>query len=398
VPRPSVLLVTVIVLTTSSGCAGDGDDGAAGRTMTRTTPPAVPEVFTGTVDSFYVVPDPLPPGAPGDLIRVQEVGTDAGIRTLRVMYHSRDAEDRDRAVTGIVSHPIGAAPEGGWPVQSWAHGTAGLASTCAPSRAGDDAPDFGIGGVRVATDYVGLGPEGELHPYLSRASEGNSVIDGVRAARQLPGVDAGREWFAVGHSQGGHAALAAHELAADHAPELELVATVSYAPGFDLDRTFGGSDEIVARVLTAMALYGAASEHPAIEPADYVGPELAAVADVITTGCHEILAAVAGIPAESFWRQPPLDTEPARSLLLANEVGDVAAEAPVLLVAGSADDLVVLPRVQSLFERMCEAGQVTELVVVDGGDHASIIDDTADRVERWLRDRLDGLAPTDSCA
>ena len=41
-----------------------------------TTPPDV-EWFDGTTDAFYEVPDPLPPGAPGDLIRVQAVSANA---------------------------------------------------------------------------------------------------------------------------------------------------------------------------------------------------------------------------------------------------------------------------------------------------------------------------------
>ncbi len=36
-----------------------------------------PEEFTGTVEDFYVVPDPLPPGDPGDLIRVQPLDASA---------------------------------------------------------------------------------------------------------------------------------------------------------------------------------------------------------------------------------------------------------------------------------------------------------------------------------
>ncbi|MGH9229957.1 MAG: lipase family protein [Acidimicrobiales bacterium] len=399
-PIAAALGLAVIV----SGCSGDGEtagptDPAPGTEATGAGSTA-PEEFTGHVDDFYVVPDPLPAGEPGELIRVQEVGaTEDGSATVRVMYHSRDAEDRDRAVTGIVTYPTGPAPDGGWPVVSWAHGTTGLASRCAPSRAGDAAPAFGVEGVRVATDYVGLGPVGEIHPYLSRASEGNSVIDAVRAARQLPAAHAGRRWLAVGHSQGGHGALSAHELAGPYAPELELVGTVALAPASDFDRTFGGIDQIVARVVGAMALYGAAGEHPEIDPADYVGPQLAAAAEVIRTQClDEIIAAVAGIPGgDDFYRQDPRETEPARSLLLANEVGEVSAEAPLLLVSGTIDDRVVIDRVRSLYRRLCDVGQVTELVVVDGAGHGDIIPRTAEQVEAWLTDRLAGDPATDSC-
>jgi hypothetical protein len=55
--------------------------------------------------------------------------------------------------------------------------------------------------------------------------------------------------------------------------------------------------------------------------------------------------------------------------------------------------------VRTLFGRLCAAGQVTELVVVDGADHGSIIPRTEAQVTEWLTARVaeDGAPPTDSC-
>lgn len=61
-------------------------------------------------------PDPLPEGEPGELIRVMDLGEADGAATVKVMYHSRDGADRDRAVTGLVTYPTGTAPKDGWPV------------------------------------------------------------------------------------------------------------------------------------------------------------------------------------------------------------------------------------------------------------------------------------------
>ena len=41
----------------------------------------------------------------------------------------------------------------------------------------------------VATDYPGLGTEG-IHPYLIGESEARSVLDSVRAAREMPNTGA----------------------------------------------------------------------------------------------------------------------------------------------------------------------------------------------------------------
>lgn len=410
--RAAALLTALGLILGGAGCSDDDTGAPADSTppssavedeATTTSDPGEappPEQYSGPDDGFYEVPDPLPPGEPGQLIRIMDLGEADGARTLRVMYHSRDAQDRDRATTGIVTHPTGEAPEGGWPVVSWAHGTSGLAAPCAPSRQGGPAPGFGIEGVHVATDYIGLGPVGELHPYLSKPSEGHSVIDAVRAARLLPDAHASDRWLAIGHSQGGHAAMSAHELSGDYAPELDLLGTVALAPGAVFEEVYGGIDPIVTSIVTALGLVGATDEHPEIDPADYFTPDAAAAAETIRTGClDEITEAFLGVGFESLFADDPRTTEPAASLILANDVGHVAVEdVPLFLVSGTVDDRVVIDRVRDLFDRLCGAGQATELLVVEGADHGSIIPETSEQATAWMEARLAGDEPVDSCA
>jgi pimeloyl-ACP methyl ester carboxylesterase len=371
------------------GCSGSDDSPNAA---------APPEVFTGTVEEFYEVPDPLPLGQPGQVIRIQDVASDAESTTLRIMYYSRDALDRDRAVTGIITYPNAAPPAGGWPVVSLANGTVGLASQCALSRRGRSAPTFGVEGVGVVTDYIGLGPIGELHPYLSRPSEAHSVIDAVRAARNLPESGAGTSWLTIGHSQGGHAALATNELAAEYAPELELLGTISLAPAALFDRTYDGIDPIVAHIVGVMGFYGAAAEHPEIDPDAYVSPEGAEAARVIEHAClDEIITSLLAVPIDAFYIHHPLETEPAMSILLANDVGDVAVDSPLLLVGGTADDRVVIDRVRDLLDKLCDAGQVTEYLEIEGATHDNEYTLAEERIEAWLAERLRGEPAIDSC-
>jgi hypothetical protein len=378
------------------GCSGAAAPGSAGGT--HRPPAAEPETYTGDVAGFYVVPQPLPRGKPGQLIRVQDLGITGDQHTVRVMYHSRDAERRDRAVTGIVSYPTAPAPAGGWPVTSQANGTVGLAEQCALSRQGRPATDYGIEGVHAVTDYIGLGPVGEIHPYLSGPSEGNSVIDAVRAARQLPGAHAGRRWLAIGHSQGGHGALFAGERAHRYAPELRLLGTVAIAPATELTKTYGPLDEIVARVVGSMELYGAAAEHPEIHFEDYAGPQLVAASEVFRTGClDQIIPVIAALPADGFYAHDPLTTEPAASLTQLNQPGLVASRAPLFVAQGTADDRVVLDRTRDFFARVCAVGQVTDLLVVDGADHGSIVPAALPQVTAWMQDRLAGAPAPDSC-
>lgn len=405
--------VCAVLAVTGCSSSDTGSDGATGNDLAGSVTistvdqvdqvaqePVEPEVFDGTLEDFYRVPDPLPVGQPGDLIRVQEVQRGPSEVTVRIMYHSTDAEGRDRAVTGVVTRPTADAPDDGWPIVVTAPGTVGLASMCAPSRRGTPPPAFGVTGVQVMTDYIGMGPIGERQAYLSRESEGHSVLDAARAARALDGSGAGDRLLIFGHSQGGHGAQSAHELAANYAPDLELLGTVSGAPAAMFDRTYGGIDDIVARIVTTMGVYGVATDHPEIRPEDYLTPAALEVAGVLDEAClGDIIEAFTPLAASpDYWKVDPTTTEPGRSMLLANDVGNQPAAAPLLLISGTEDVRVVHQRVLDLFDRLCTTGQVTELLVLEGANHDNEIPIARGRIEQWMADRLDGNPPTDSCA
>ncbi|PWQ89257.1 alpha/beta hydrolase, partial [Enterococcus faecium] len=81
----------------------------------------------------------------------------------------------------------------------------------------------------LQTDYQGLGTPGG-QPYGDGTSEANTVTDIVRAARALDsGI--GTQWLAVGHSQGGQAALFTAQDAQARDPDLDLAGVVAIAPG-----------------------------------------------------------------------------------------------------------------------------------------------------------------------
>ena len=170
--------------------------------------------------------------------------------------------------------PRGKPPKGGWPVVSWAHGTSGIADSCAPSRdpkgpytfyAATQFSAWLKAGYAIAnTDYEGLGTPG-VHPYLVGRSEGRGVVDIVRASRQLDGRLA-RRYVIAGHSQGGHAALFAAGLGPKWAPELRLRGVAAYAPASHLgllSRALPGfTTPSGLSGLAAMVLRGVSSVYP----------------------------------------------------------------------------------------------------------------------------------------
>jgi hypothetical protein len=111
-------LAAVAGLLLLAACTGGRTDGGGPSssvppTAARERPP----------EEFYEVPDPLPPGPPGALIRALPIVGLSVIpdsRAWAVLYHSRDFDGRDVAVSGVVVVPPGAAPPGGrW----WSGGT-----------------------------------------------------------------------------------------------------------------------------------------------------------------------------------------------------------------------------------------------------------------------------------
>ncbi|MDL9938214.1 alpha/beta fold hydrolase [Gordonia sp. ABSL1-1] len=165
-------------------------------------------------------------------------------RASRVVYATLDQNGRPAMSGGMVWTPHGTPPPGGWPIVSWAHGTTGIADTCAPSRIrsgnGWEAPiraALDAGYAVTATDYAGLGAAGESE-YLGGRAAAHSIVDLIRAARTLDPTLSER-WVSVGHSQGGHAALFAARYARDYAPETSVRGVVAIAPVSSIEDIFG---------------------------------------------------------------------------------------------------------------------------------------------------------------
>lgn len=231
---------------------------------------------------------PAPAGAPGTVVSVETLPADAQLvgahDSERLTYWTEGPTGGPALSTGAVYLPDGPIPAGGWPVVSWAHGTTGVADACAPSHG--EISDFAHtylgtwlakGFAVVASDFVGLGTDG-THAYLHGRSEGRAVIDMVRAARAVT-PELSPTWVAVGHSQGGHAAMfAAHE-ATRYAPELDYRGAVATGTPANLEELFPlggpGFPNLGLSGLPAFAAYvvdGLRVARPDIRVDDYLTP------------------------------------------------------------------------------------------------------------------------------
>lgn len=370
--------------------------------------PAVPPVAAASSTRSAVtvpVPSPVPDVVPGTLLgsAISPVSGPVGSKQYQLLYSSRDAQGKPIAVSGFAFVPSGTPPKGGWPVLSYAHGTVGLADRCAPSRkVGALEQLLALGFVSqgiavVATDYEGLGTPGR-HPYLSGQSAGRSVLDIVKAARQMPGVRIGDRFAVWGHSQGGHAALFAGQLAATWAPELKLVGVVAGAPPSQLLDVSSSLSTSPSRGFLFMVAAGLNAADPALSLDAVMTPKATSLLPVVDTGCNdEVFKAFRADPLESLLVPGGLSTGAWAAAISANEPGGVRIPAPVLIVHGDRDEIVPVATSAKLLTRMCAAKTKVQRRVFPGQDHtgaalASIFD-----VNLWITARFSGLPASTSC-
>jgi alpha-beta hydrolase superfamily lysophospholipase len=335
----------------------------------------------------------LPPGPHGSIIRSAVLrGSPAvpGARNYLVWYRSVDPLGGPVEVSGTIAVPTGRAPAGGWPLVSWAHGTTGVADLCAPSR--DIGPSFPAhdytalvrqvqarwiaAGYAVAqTDYQGLGTPGP-HGYLIGTAEARAVADMALAARAIDG-DIGRRWIAVGHSQGGQAAVFTDAQAQQWAPGLRLLGAVALAPASHL-----GLLVPLARVSPTASPNGAfmplvidgARTVAAIDPARILTPEALRLLPEAEHGCIGQLrdSDWVRLPLNRIYR-PDADLSTLQRVLDQNDPGTQRFTEPLLVLQGGADQIVSPLATSAMAATLAQSGSPVAYRVYPGVDHRGVL-------------------------
>ena len=229
------------------------------------------------------------------------------------------------------------------------------------------------------------------------------MLDSVRAAARLPKTGAGPRFIVWGHSQGGHAALFTGQLAKAYAPDLALVGVAAIAPATDLSILLRDDlGERVGKVLTAYALWSwsqiydvpleTAIRRPAIPGVDEVARDC-----VETTGEGYRVALDSLELGASFLNPGALDASPWKELLERNSPGRAEIGAP-LFVAQGTEDPIVRPSVTADFVRgLCRRHEIVRYEELPGATHLRAANISASSAIQWMRARLEGQAPPDTC-
>jgi pimeloyl-ACP methyl ester carboxylesterase len=361
----------------------------------------VPKAPSGL--KLYKPPKNLKSYEHGDLIWAREAENPLpqASRTWTLLYRSTSLRGKAIGVSGFVMLPKGKPPKEGWPVVSWAHGTSGIADSCAPSRDPQGpytvyaARQFGAwlkAGYAIAnTDYEGLGTPG-VHPYIVGRSEGRGVVDIVRASRQLDGRLA-RRYVIAGHSQGGHAALFAAALAPKRAPELRLRGVAAFAPASHLDLlsralpTFTSPSGLSG--LAALILRGVSSVYPQIEPSQIASDRALALFPQVDRVCVGELTAPSafGSIAPADLVRPGADLE-ALHRLLAQQNPNLKIAAPILLAQGLSDTTVLPFLTNQLDSELRTRRNKVRYLTYPDVEHVGVVGAADTATRRFFKARL----------
>jgi acetyl esterase/lipase len=337
--------------------------------------------------------EPVPP--PGALIQSvpldPELSVAGAARAYRILYSTTDQHNSPAVSTGAVFVPKGQAPQGGWPVIAWAHGTVGLGDDCTPSAQPRSARDneylshwLDQGYVVVGSDYTGLGTPG-LMSYLNSVATAHAIIDSVIAAHHL-NLPLSPKWALVGQSQGGAAAVASARWATEFSKGTGLdyrgvVATGTPANIDDVVITAGPDMVLppglgpIASAYTAYILAGFREARPDLDVNSVLTPAGLTAADQAETLCTAPLsAALTGSTPPQFF-SAPLASLPGMRGALADFMGTPVAgyDRPIFLGVGLKDRDVPPSSTLKFADQLKANGQDVTLKIYPEDDHSSTV-------------------------
>lgn len=448
-----------------------GDDGGDGGTASLTTPS---NACADAVDSVYGDPGALAPdpAARGNIVKcatdkaltkdeIQAKLTSidykgrpvtSGARVYKVSYRT-ERGDKD-STPGVSSAAvfIPETPAGDkLPIVVAARGSRGQAAKCAASKFDSSLePPDGVNGDLYALVYplVGLGyavivpdlagyanygaAKNPPSAYAQATDVGRSTLDGARALKKLFPVLEDKTVF-VGHSQGGHSALAALALAEGYGYTTPIAGVAVYAPlwlsqrswGAVLYRAVGKDFPIASSAAGPVSVWYHYTQAELLDgPGEgmklFAESKRAAIKDFVDTTCWgkypnlEALGTFAdelfdpafvksvGFPA-TFGMGNACDGDAVCDKWLARYSADrphltgAAAKTPIFLAYGLKDTTIPAGRMKCAADRLkADAAQVTYCVEPEDG-HGSIVRKRADTVVDWIKQQTAGGAAPAAC-
>lgn len=315
--------------------------------------------------------------------------------------------------------------ETSFPVLAYAPGTTGLGDECAPSQEYPSGRAWGSyrtyslsyaaqGFITVLPDGTSYTDPARPQEYFISELEAYTLLDAARAAYNFLGKPPAtvrarpqQALFLAGYSNGGHAAFASKDFAADYAPELPLRGVISHGATTNVETLMRESP-----IFTPYLVY--AYRH-------FFGPTLINPADIfldqwLTNFDQDALTHCVDDIFVYYSNDPPAMYRPAfrttlfngrlgetyplfKAVLDANNAGVFGGFAvPVAFFQGTADHVITPVAQQQFAALLCERGQPVTYVTLPTVQHANTRQASFKATTGWMRGIARGQTPQNNCA
>lgn len=378
-------------------------------------------------DDFYTLP-PLTQTRtgnstalkPGLLLKVQDYTNTSeyvlppNLALSRILYTTTNLNGTVIPASGFILWPFQprqfrtSTSERGAPVVLWAHGTAGLTASRAPSahRAlwyGDNGP-FALalaGYAVVAPDYAGLGISASWdgspipHQYETSPAGAYDALYGLRAAWEAFPGQLQKRFVAMGHSQGGGVAWGIAELLEAKAEAFaDLVkgyrGTVAGSPMTNL---FASPPWLILPWLSAY-LQGV---YPSFDPSEWLTPLGLARVELLRQIQGGTLVSKSLFLNENVYKPEWNETWYVNAYAGLANAGRKPFAGPLLVLQGTADTTIPYPLTNETVGATCallegsNQSRDLEFLVVNGTGHVPTLDATRSTWLQWIQDRFEGV-------
>ena len=384
------LIATAFLLATSAAFAPS----QVLNPKTSQTPRRLP------LTKFLDMPDPLPSGQPGELMRAEpfyEYLLPYTVSAIRILYHSRSSQEKDVAASGVVLLPRGTAPPGGWPIIAWAHDLTGSARQCAPSllKTLNEGPLLsmyvGLGYAVVASDYAGLGTS---FPYavLDVPSNAQDVINSVAAARAaLPQL--GWKWLVAGYGHGSRVAVGVAEALPNS--NKEFLGAIGILGAANPPEFFEHLEQGPSYPMLIFLAQGIKNQHPEFPVDDMLTRKGMTLYKILADSCEALSEQV---PDSNELVKPGWQNNPyIKDFFSRNALGRKPAFSPVLLISGETSGDVPASLTAALVGQLCQQKDPVLFVNYPGLNPSAVLGNSVGEQVSWIRARFSGQPAPSNC-
>ncbi|MEZ0358652.1 lipase family protein [Mycobacterium sp. SA01] len=341
----------------------------------------------------------------------------------RFVYMSRSGiNDNGSHVTAILLAPKVAPPEGGWRIVAFGHPASGTQPGCGPSTS----PTLGnssavvtqllqAGYPVVVSDYQGLGSLDKIrdrkdfdsyHPFLDSTTVGYNLIDSVRAARKLmeqAKSPASTSWLTLGIGQGGQAAWAANELAANQGWSMTLLGAVAISPAADIT---GLADAAEAGTLNSQQQLDLQAFLAGVKNSyfndfnldDYRSGIVAQKWDALLAcdpaGLAERATIASQITPDDLKPHSPAAATTLQGFLKKSSLPQGPTQAPMLVIYGDQDPATPAAWTDGALDRACKMGDIITIRRLPGDAPDQL--DMAEALD-WMNQRVNSVPAPNDC-